>query len=163
MSNSVFLLLGTNLGDRMHYLESATALIREQVGEITAESPIYETESWGYCDNDYLNQVICCATTLKPEDVLERTSQIENTLGRIRNKEGYQARTIDIDILFHENQVVDTPDLTIPHPRIQERRFVLIPMCDISPEMVHPTLKKTMKELLQCCTDSCNVKLYLKK
>ncbi len=135
----------------------------QRIGNISAESPIYETESWGYHDNDYLNQVVVCDTTLSAEKILTETSLIETELGRVRNGQGYQARTIDIDILLYGNEVVVSPTLTVPHPRMQERKFVLIPMCDLAPSLIHPTLNKTMKELLQCCTDSCNVKLYKKQ
>lgn len=154
------ILLGTNLGDRERHLSAAIELIAQRVGRISAQSPIYETESWGYHDNDYLNQVIVIDTELSPNDLLSATSQIETELGRVRDGQGYQARTIDIDILLYGNEVVDSPTLTVPHPRMQERRFVLIPMCDIDAGLVHPTLNKTMKELLQQCTDNCNVKLY---
>lgn len=151
------------MGDRESYLSRARTEIDGRVGHIVLSSSIYQTQSWGYNDNDYLNQVIALESEFSPEEILMRTSCIENELGRIRNQEGYQARTIDIDILLYNGVVTNSPTLTIPHPRMQERRFVLIPMCEISENLVHPTLNKTMKELLQSCTDSCNVKLYLKK
>ncbi len=154
------ILLGTNLGDREGFLKLAIELIEQRVGRVTRKSPIYETQSWGYQDNDYLNQVIVCETTLSPEETLKATSRIENELGRIRDRQGYQARTIDIDILLCGSEVVDSPTLTVPHPRMQERKFVLIPMCQLDGDLMHPTINKTMNELLQQCTDNCNVKPY---
>lgn len=154
------ILLGTNLGNREQHLEDAIRLISQRIGRISRKSPIYETQSWGYCDNDYLNQIICCDTELPADMLLKATSKIETELGRIRNLQGYEARTIDIDILLYGSEVADSPTLTIPHPRMQDRKFVLIPMCDIDADIVHPVIGKTMNELLQQCTDSCRVKPY---
>lgn len=159
----VHLLLGTNMGCREQNLLAATGKISADIGPIARESSIYETESWGYSDADYLNQVIICDTDLSPASALERIHDIEQEMGRVRSGKGYEARPIDIDILFYEGIAMDSPTLTIPHPRIQERKFVLIPLCELNPELMHPLLGKSCRELLNECSDNCNVKIHQTK
>lgn len=128
--NNVILSLGSNLGDRNFYLAAARQLLELRVGEITRLSPVIETKSWGYDSNDYLNQVVECETILEPLDLLRVLKEIEVALGRpaeSKTKPGtqdYHDRTIDIDILYYDDIEMNTPELTIPHPRIQERPFV---------------------------------------
>ena len=128
--NNVILSLGSNLGDRNFYLAAARQLLELRVGEITRLSPVMETKSWGYDSHDYLNQVVECETILEPLDLLRVLKEIEVALGRpaeSKTKPGtqdYHDRTIDIDILYYDDVEMDTPELTIPHPRIQDRPFI---------------------------------------
>ena len=152
----VFLGLGTNLGDREENLKKAIAMIGENIGEIVSISSVYETEPWGFqSENEFLNAVIKVRTELKPPGLLGRILMIEAQIGRLREGEGtgYKSRIIDIDILLYGHEIVNKKSLQIPHPRIPVRKFVLVPLCEISPEMVHPVLKKTMAELLEECKD----------
>jgi 2-amino-4-hydroxy-6-hydroxymethyldihydropteridine diphosphokinase len=138
-------------------LEKAIVLIAERVGTVTDSSPIYRTEPWGFESvNWFYNQAIRCKTTLPPEEVLNVILNIETELGRTRNAEStYESRIIDIDILYFDNEIISTENLQIPHKHIQDRRFVLMPLCDIAPDFVHPVLKKTSLELLFFCADNC--------
>jgi len=143
----VYLCLGTNMGDRAENLATA----REKLGmhvEILAWSPIYETAPWGYLDQpDFLNQVIKGKTHLEPMDLLCFLKSIENTMGRLPTfRNG--PRPMDIDILFYDDLILNEGKLVLPHPRIDERAFVLVPMADIAPDLVHPVLEKTISELL---------------
>lgn len=128
--NHTILSLGSNLGDRDFYLAAARQLLELRVGEPTCLSPVIETKSWGYDSHDYLNQVVEYATELEPLELLRVLKEIEVALGRpaeSKTKPGtqdYHDRTIDIDILYYEDVVMNTPELTIPHPRIQERAFI---------------------------------------
>ena len=128
--NTVTLSLGSNLGDRDFYLTAARNMLEQRVGEFTRMSEVMETKSWGYDSHDYLNQVVECATELEPMELLRVLKEIEVALGRpaeSKTKPGtqdYHDRTIDIDILYYEDIEMNTPELTIPHPRIQERPFI---------------------------------------
>jgi 2-amino-4-hydroxy-6-hydroxymethyldihydropteridine diphosphokinase len=159
MTNYVFLSLGTNLGDREANLIKALELIGKSIGQIDSRSGIYETEPWGFqSENNFLNMVIKVHTKFKPNDLIKKILHIEDQLGRIRDSRKYISRTIDVDILFYGNMVIDNYDLTIPHPLMQDRKFVLVPLCDIAPEMIHPVLKKTFRALLEECSDESIVK-----
>ena len=162
MAENVFLSLGSNLGDRLFYLNQAVEELEVCGIKCVKKSPVYETDSWGYDDEPYLNQVLECETFFTPEKLLEETSKIETLLGRKRTSGGYEARTIDIDILFCDNEIIDIPQLKVPHPKIALRHFVLIPLCDIAPDFLHPVIRKKAKELLKNCTDTLNVKLFQK-
>ncbi|GAB3906255.1 2-amino-4-hydroxy-6-hydroxymethyldihydropteridine diphosphokinase [Mucilaginibacter boryungensis] len=150
----VFLLVGTNLGDRHDYLQRAIGQIGQLIGPIITLSSVYETQAWGKTDQpDYLNQVVIAQTNLQPHEVLKRILQIELDLGRKR-EEKWGARTIDIDILFYDEIVLNDPDLIIPHPQLQNRRFTLEPLAEVAPELIHPVLKQNMlylKNNLQDC------------
>ncbi len=157
----VFLGLGSNLGIRESNLEQAVARIGESVGRVLDFSSLYETEPWGFqADDEFLNQVIKVKTELKPHELLERIQAIESLLGRSRGKERYESRLIDIDILFYENLIIEEEHLKIPHPLLQQRRFVLVPLCEIASEIIHPVLQKTVCELLELCKDKSKVKKY---
>lgn len=156
----VYLLLGGNLGDKPAIFAAAQEKLRRQLGNITSKSAIYETEPWGFESDDlFWNQVLEVDTRLSPREVLEQTQLIEKELGRIRHKNRYESRLIDIDILFYDERVIQQKDLIIPHPRIQERKFTLAPLCEIAPNLVHPVLKKTIKQLLEKCTDKLRVSI----
>lgn len=146
--NTVYLALGTNLGDRLANIEAVLAALPPQV-LLVQRSPIYQTAPWGYPDQpDYLNLVVKGETELSPEKLLAYLKQIEVELGR-RPTIRYGPRLIDIDILFYDDLVVVTPDLIIPHPSLHERPFVLVPLADLDPDLVHPFMCKTVQELLE--------------
>jgi 2-amino-4-hydroxy-6-hydroxymethyldihydropteridine diphosphokinase len=161
MTNYTFLGLGTNLGDREAYLNKAIEAIRKSVGKIDSYSDIYETDPWGFqSKSKFLNMVIRVRTELKPSVLLKRLLIIEGQLGRIRESSQYESRTIDIDILLFSNLVINNPDLIIPHPLIQDRKFVLVPLCDLVSEMIHPVFGKTFGTLLKECSDESRVTRY---
>lgn len=152
-----YLLLGSNLGDRQRILRRATTMISQQVGPITALSSLYETAPWGVKEQPaFLNQVAEVQTDLAPEEVLRHVLEIEQRLGRVRY-ERWGARHLDIDILYFDSLVMDTARLTIPHPRLHERRFTLVPLVELMPDYVHPVLGQTTLELLAACPDEGEV------
>lgn len=160
----VYLSLGSNIEDRYNYLSLATNLISLKVGSIIKSSKIYETQPWGFDDNtNFLNSVVLLDTQYLPNKLLYITKQIEKELGRIINKEkGYSSRQIDIDILFYNNIILNNDNLTIPHPLIAERKFVLMPLNEIADTLVHPVHNKTINQLLFECKDKSCCKIYNK-
>lgn len=154
---SVFLLLGANLGEREVTLAKATQLISERIAPVTAQSHLYETAPWGVTDQPaFLNQVLKIETILSPEEVLAQTLDIEKQLGRERRLR-WGARVIDIDMLYFDNVVLETEYLHLPHPRLHQRRFTLVPLVEIAPDFIHPVLYKTNQQLLNECTDKSQV------
>jgi 2-amino-4-hydroxy-6-hydroxymethyldihydropteridine diphosphokinase len=144
---TVYLLLGSNLGNRKGILDKALELLNQKVGKIISQSKDYETKPWGVTEQpDFLNLAIAIHTNLNPQEILEETQAIENQLGRVR-KEKWGARLIDIDLMFYENDIIDEPNLKIPHPLMQERDFAMTPLSEIAPDLVHPVLGKTVLEL----------------
>lgn len=144
-----FLCLSSNLGDRLKNLKNAVLELRPQV-KILSESMIYQTPPWGYTEQpDFLNQVLYTCTKLNPFDLLTLVKEIERLLGREATFR-YGPRLIDIDILFYEDWVIQSPTLTIPHPRLHERAFVLVPLEDLAPDLVHPVIGKTVRKMLEC-------------
>ncbi len=156
--NKVYLLLGSNLGDRHALLERATQLIGKAVGPVIRKSADYSTAPWGKSDQpDFFNRVLVVNTKLSAEDTLNRILDIEKKMGRIREQR-YAPRTIDIDILFYNKSIISKPRLTIPHPQIAERRFVLTPLNELSPQFIHPVHHKNIHQLLSNCKDKLPVK-----
>ena len=156
----IYLLLGSNLGDRELYLTVAKKQLEQSIGAIETMSSLYQTEAWGMGQAPaFLNQVLLINSDQQPQQILQESLKIESGLGRIR-QQSYVDRTIDIDILYHGDLVLNEPDLVIPHPRISQRRFVLTPLTEIAPEFVHPVLKKTNSQLLEQCQDLSTVISY---
>lgn len=153
----LYLLLGGNLGDRPAYLSQARDRIARQIGPIVCSSGLYETAAWGKTDQPaFLNQVLEVQAEVTPEQVLLLINQMEQELGRVR-EEHWGARVIDIDILFYDNLVQQTQRLTIPHPQLHLRRFTLLPLAELAPELIHPVLGKSINQLLQECPDELEV------
>jgi 2-amino-4-hydroxy-6-hydroxymethyldihydropteridine diphosphokinase len=152
------LLIGGNLGNRKENLSKAVSLINEQCGSLTRSSSIYETEAWGNTDQpSFLNQALEISTSLNARQLMRRVLKIEEEMGRVR-KEKLGPRIIDIDILLFENEIHDLRFLKIPHPEMQNRRFVLVPLAEINSSLQHPVLKKTIAELLEKCPDNLEIK-----
>ena len=154
----LYLLLGSNLGDKKNQLDLVIGLISQQIGEVIKKSSYYETEPWGFIsEDDFLNIALKVLTTLPPDEVMKKIHELEKTFGRERLTQGYSSRPMDIDILFYDDLIIDQETLKIPHPRIQERRFVLIPLLEIAPELCHPITGKSIKVLLDECKDTNTV------
>ena len=141
--------LGTNMGDKRGNLIRASALLAERVGDVLALSSVYETEPWGFeSENRFLNAVIVLSTPLSPWELLDATRLIEIEMGRIGKSDGiYHDRIIDIDLLMVDDQVIRSERLTLPHPLMRERRFVMEPLAEVAPDTRHPVSGKTMREL----------------
>jgi 2-amino-4-hydroxy-6-hydroxymethyldihydropteridine diphosphokinase len=156
--NDVYLLLGSNLGDRNLFLQQAIQHIEKNISPVVKVSSVYETQSWGKTDvPDYLNQVVMLQTDMPPQTILKKILEIEIVLGR-RRDEKWGSRTIDIDILFYGERVIDEWGLQIPHPELHKRRFTLEPLNEIAPDFIHPGLKKTIFQLINELTDDLIVK-----
>lgn len=158
--NRAYLLLGGNTGNRSAYLGKAQQELSKVCGAIQRASAIYETAAWGRENQPaFLNQVLYLHTPLTAIELLHAVLNIELQLGRVR-EEKYAPRTIDIDLLLFNKEIINLPKLTIPHPEMQRRRFVLQPLAEIAPRLVHPVLHKTIKQLLAVCTDPLPVTRY---
>jgi 2-amino-4-hydroxy-6-hydroxymethyldihydropteridine diphosphokinase len=172
----VFLLLGSNRGDRLGCIQRAREMVAAEAGHIFVSSAVYESQPWGFYDSmQFLNQVVGIHTNLPPEVLLELLLSIEIRLGRVRSVnpaqcgidgceltpalQPYEGRIIDIDILFYGSRLVFTDRLMIPHPRLHERLFTLIPLNEVAPQFQHPLLKKTIFVLLKECADHSGVKI----
>jgi 2-amino-4-hydroxy-6-hydroxymethyldihydropteridine diphosphokinase len=155
---TTYLSLGSNLGNKLNNLQSALDLISEKVGRITKVSSVYKTRSWGFKGDDFLNICIEVSTNLNPESVLDRILKIENILGRKReDSDEYKARVIDIDVLLFDNEIIFYNNLKVPHPRMLDRKFVLVPLTEIAANVKHPIEKKTILMCLQSCTDTSEI------
>ncbi|MBK8503680.1 MAG: 2-amino-4-hydroxy-6-hydroxymethyldihydropteridine diphosphokinase [Saprospiraceae bacterium] len=155
--NITYLLLGSNIGDRGENLRIARNRLALDCGDIILQSGVYLSKSWGIDGQpDYYNQVLQVSTTCSPEQLLDCILDIESTMGRVR-KGKWSSRMIDIDILFYQQSVIDLPGLQIPHPRIAERNFTLVPLMEIAPLLEHPTLGITIEELYLQSPDTLEV------
>lgn len=158
-THTVYLLLGSNLGDCEANIHEAIGLIANSHSVIISKSSVYKTAPWGIADQpDFLNQAICVETTARPDELMASLQQIEQKIGK-RMVRKWGERVIDIDILFYDDLIIDQAGLCIPHPRIQERNFTLVPLKEIAPKLLHPVLKKTIAEICEECNDI----LYVKK
>ncbi len=153
-----YLSLGSNLGNKQVNLEVALEIIKKDIGEISRISSIYETEAWGVVDQDNFFNIIAEVKTLFfPLDLITKILAIETRMGRIRDKK-WESRIIDIDIIFYENYLITTDNLTIPHPFLEKRNFVLEPLNELIPEFIHPRLRKSIFQLTAACTDTSWIK-----
>lgn len=155
--NKVFLLIGGNMGDRLQNLHQAIDLLAASCGPVLQQSAVYETAAWGKTDQAaFLNQAIVLSTALSPQELITTILSVEEKMGRLR-MEKFGPRVIDIDIMFYDEAIIHEPNLIIPHPELQNRRFALVPMTEIAPRMVHPVLNKTLEQLLLECKDELPV------
>lgn len=159
--NTAYLLIGGNEGNRETTLYQCVQMLRRTVGHVTNLSPVYETASWG---NEslpaHLNQAVELDTEFEAAELLTHVLEIEHLLGRTRSEQ-WGSRKIDIDIIFFNQEVIHTPELQVPHPWMQLRRFVLQPLADIAADYVHPVLHLSVAELLKACTDDLSVQAYI--
>jgi 2-amino-4-hydroxy-6-hydroxymethyldihydropteridine diphosphokinase len=157
-----FLMLGSNLGDRYAHLHEAKSLLTKCLGKLIKESSIYETASWGdLAQPSFLNQALLFHSKLSPNEILDKALSIEKKMGRIRDPSNKNAgRIIDIDLIYYGHQVLESPELSLPHPRLQERRFVLAPLQEMAPAFIHPLLGKSQQALLLACTDPLEVRQW---
>lgn len=161
MMERCFILFGSNMGDKNKIYDQACLLINNRCGRIVAQSSAYESEPWGFEAKEwFLNRLIVVETKLEPEAMMRQLLDIEAELGRVRHPEagGYTSRTADLDILYYGSRIVLTDSLTIPHPRLHQRRFALLPLCEVAPEFVHPAFNMTQTELLKRCFDFSEVR-----
>lgn len=155
----VFLGIGGNLGDKQKNFDKAHVLIEQKIGKILIASSIYETPPWGFhAENNFWNQVILVETEILPEELLFEIHTIEDNFGRDRKTTGYSSREMDIDILYIDDLFMENDSLTIPHPRIHQRLFVLVPLVEIAPEFKHPLLRLTSLQMLNNCRDKSIIK-----
>lgn len=151
--SKVYLSIGSNKGNRSVLINKAIDEIEKKVGIIISRSSIYESKSWGFDSNDFYNLCLLIDTDIMPKSLLINLKKIEKSMGREDIDGSYSDRFIDIDILFYDNIITDSEDLKIPHPKIEIRKFVLVPMLEIADDYVHPILNKTIKELYNDCSD----------
>lgn len=162
---TVYISLGSNKGNRLFFIKEAVNEITKSVGTVLKKSDIFETEAWSYNDHNYLNSVIKIESRLLVFDLLTATKEIEKKLGRKtktdkKKKTVYKSRVIDIDILFFNNDIIEINELTVPHPLIHKRMFVLKPLNQIAPDLIHPLFNKKIKTLLKKCSDKNKVEIY---
>ena len=157
--NDAYLIVGGNQGNVLDTFRKVKIELKQQIGEIISESYIYRTAAWGDDKQpDYLNQVLSISSKLSADEVLNYCLDIEVLYGRVRNPENQWApRTIDIDILYYGNEIINTAQLTLPHPRLHQRNFVLVPLVEIAAELIHPIFQKSNAQLLEECVDQLEV------
>jgi 2-amino-4-hydroxy-6-hydroxymethyldihydropteridine diphosphokinase len=155
---TTYLSLGSNLSNTLENLQQALYFIAQKVGRISKVSSVYRTKSWGFEGDDFLNICIEVATNLNPENLLDKVLSIEEEMGRTRNEsDTYQSRIIDIDVLLFDDEIIFHNNLKVPHPRMLDRKFVLVPLTEIAPNVKHPIAKKNILMCLQSCTDNSEI------
>lgn len=154
----VYISLGSNKGDRFKNLQNAIDQIHLKVGNIKIISKVYNSPAFGFESDDFYNACILVETAMRPNKLMKELLTIEKSLGRIRDrKKGYQERTIDLDIILIDDQIVDLKTLQVPHPEMEKRKFVLRPLNNIAPHVVHPKLELTITQLLENCSDNSSL------
>jgi 2-amino-4-hydroxy-6-hydroxymethyldihydropteridine diphosphokinase len=157
--HQVFLGVGGNIGNKLLNFQKVQRLVENEVGKIVAKSSVYESPPWGFlAEEDFWNQVLHVETELEPDELLNIVLEIEKLFGRKRDAEYYQSREMDIDILYFDDLILSSETLTVPHPHIPKRMFVLVPLAEIAPAFVHPALQRTNRDLLEKCGDELSVK-----
>ena len=152
---TTYLSLGSNLGNKLEKLQQTIDLIAEEIGLVVKISSVYKSPSWGFESDDFYNICLQVSTNLNLENLLVKINNIEKSLGRIRSSEkGYKARTIDIDILFYEDEIIFSKDLIVPHKEMLNRKFVMVPLAEIAPNVIHPIEKQRIEVCLKNCTDT---------
>ena len=151
--SKVYFSIGSNKGNRSGLINEAIDNIDLIIGKVILKSSIYETKSWGFNSNNFYNICLLVESKLSPELILNKTLTIEKEMGRLKKTDQYSDRFIDIDILFFDNLIINSKSLEIPHPRIQLRKFVLTPMLELTPDLIHPILKKSIRQLEIECVD----------
>ncbi|WP_456462990.1 2-amino-4-hydroxy-6-hydroxymethyldihydropteridine diphosphokinase [Lutibacter sp.] len=161
---TTYLSLGSNLGNKLEILQQAVNLIAKNIGPVTKISTVYKTESWGFKSNDFYNICLQVSTSLNPEDLLKSIHEIEFSLGRLHGlSTEYKARTIDIDILLFDDEIIFSKELIVPHKSMLQRKFVMVPLAEIAPNLTHPIEKKRIQTCLNNCTDNGKIEnTYLK-
>jgi 2-amino-4-hydroxy-6-hydroxymethyldihydropteridine diphosphokinase len=155
--HKAYILLGSNMDRRMNFITKAKQQIALQAGSIVKESSVYQTAAWGNTkQQDFLNQIIILTTKQLPDELMQTLLNIETGLGRVRTQK-FGPRTIDLDLLFYNDLIHHSPIVTLPHPAIQDRKFVLVPLVELSPRKIHPVYKQTVTQLLKDCTDKLAV------
>ncbi|GAB1308501.1 2-amino-4-hydroxy-6-hydroxymethyldihydropteridine diphosphokinase [Urechidicola sp. KH5] len=155
---NTYISLGSNQGDKLQNLQQAINFLSDSVGAVKRISSVYKTAAWGFNADDFLNCCIAISTNLNPEELLLQLLQIEQKLGRQRNNsDEYKSRTIDLDVLLFDDEIIFSPDLKVPHPRMLERKFVLVPLTEIAPNLKHPIEKQTILMCLQKCDDHSDI------
>ena len=156
--NKVYLLLGSNIEPRLDFITKAVSMIDTETGKVIGLSSVYESEPWGFeAHTKFLNCVVCIESELTAADLLKSILMIEKNMERTRKEGGYASRNIDIDILYFNSDTIELTDLIIPHPRISERRFTLVPLVEVAPDFEHPVFRKTNSALLDYCDDHSKV------
>ena len=157
---TTYLSLGSNQGNKLEHLQKSINLIAENIGNVVKLAPIYKTAAWGFDSDDFYNTCIQVATGLNPENLLKKIHEIEFSMGRVRSsKEGYKPRTIDIDVLLFDNEIIFSEDLIVPHKNMLNRKFVMVPLAEIAPNLIHPIEKQRIEICLKNCNDTSEIEL----
>ena len=151
--SKVYFSIGSNKGNRSQLINEAIDKIDISIGRVELKSSIYETQSWGFKSNNFYNVCLLIESSLSVESIFNKILKIEKDMGRLKKTDQYSDRCIDIDILFFDNMIINSKSLEIPHPRIQLRKFVLTPMLELTPDLIHPILKKSIRQLEMECVD----------
>ncbi len=155
----VFLGIGGNIGNKRQNFEKAKLYIEKEIGEILEQSSVYETPPWGFlAEEDFWNQVVHVKTQLEPDELIGKIQKIEDLFGRVRDAGYYVSREMDIDVLYYDDKSLTTDKVIVPHPKIAQRLFVLVPLNEIAPNFQHPVLKVTNRQLLDKCNDESSIK-----